>query len=92
MRQARLFLFRSPAAVAGVLLDEAGAMAARLAKGPTRAFAAIKAAIAAAERSSSLEKYLVEEARLQGEMGRTEDYRGAVVNFLEKQPTTFKGS
>ncbi len=51
------------------LMPEAEALAAQLANGPTRAYAAMKKAVAAAESASGLEDYLREEARLQGETG-----------------------
>lgn len=64
--------------------------AAYLAKGPTAAFARIKAAI----RNSfdhPLTEQLTIEAHLQGECGRTRDFREGVVAFLEKRPATFEG-
>jgi 2-(1,2-epoxy-1,2-dihydrophenyl)acetyl-CoA isomerase len=74
------------------LLPEAQSLASLLAKGPTRAYAAIKAAVAAAEATPNFESYLQEEAHLQGEMGRTADYREGVLAFLERRPADFKGS
>lgn len=74
------------------LLAEAEALATQLARGPTRAYAAIKAAVATAETAPSLESYLDVEARLQGEMALTADYREGVLAFLEKRPADFKGS
>jgi 2-(1,2-epoxy-1,2-dihydrophenyl)acetyl-CoA isomerase len=73
------------------LLPEALALASRLAKGPTRAYAAIKAAVTAAESASTFEAYFQEEARIQGEIAMTHDYREGVLAFLEKRPADFKG-
>ena len=74
------------------LAQEAEALASQLAKGPTRAFAAMKQAVAAAGTAASFEEYLREEARLQGEAGRTADYREGVLAFLEKRPPRFIGA
>jgi 2-(1,2-epoxy-1,2-dihydrophenyl)acetyl-CoA isomerase len=73
------------------LLPEALALASRLAKGPTRAYAAIKAAVTAAESASTFEAYFKEETRIQGEIAMTHDYREGVLSFLEKRPPDFKG-
>lgn len=64
--------------------------AAWLANGPTQGFARIKRAI----RDSfdhPLAEQLAVEARLQGECGRTRDFREGVVAFLEKRPAAFEG-
>ena len=74
------------------LMPEAEALVSQLAKGPTRAYAAMKKAVAAAETAPSLEDYLREEARLQGEAAQTGDYREGVLAFLEKRPPRFNGA
>ena len=72
------------------LMAEAGALAAKLAKGPTRAYALIKQAMAAS-LDNGLEEQLGVEARLQGEAGRSADYAEGVAAFLEKRPARFQG-
>jgi 2-(1,2-epoxy-1,2-dihydrophenyl)acetyl-CoA isomerase len=74
----------------GQVLPEAESLAGRLAAGPTAAFASIKRAITAAE-SLDFDAYLEAEAGLQGEAGRTEDYREGVLAFLEKRASRFRG-
>jgi 2-(1,2-epoxy-1,2-dihydrophenyl)acetyl-CoA isomerase len=71
--------------------DEAHALAARLAAGPTAAYRAVKTVLATAA-TDSLEETLALEARLQTELGRTADHREAVEAFLAKRPATFTGS
>lgn len=66
------------------------ARAAHLAQGPTRAYGAVKQAL----RASSANDYagqLALEARLQGELGATEDFREGVAAFLEKRAARFEG-
>ncbi|PRY49612.1 enoyl-CoA hydratase [Geodermatophilus tzadiensis] len=75
-----------PAAV----LAEAQALAGRLAQGPTAAYWAVKAVLAAAA-TDSLESSLAREARLQAELGRTADHREAVEAFLAKRVPSFTG-
>lgn len=72
------------------LMDEASALAARLAKQPTRAFALIKQAINASS-SHGLSEHLDVEARLQVEAATTHDYNEGVAAFLEKRKPVFKG-
>jgi 2-(1,2-epoxy-1,2-dihydrophenyl)acetyl-CoA isomerase len=72
------------------LVTAATAIAARLAAGPTAAYAAIKQTLASAA-SRSLSEALAEEARNQARCGQTEDHRNAVAAFLAKQPATFTG-
>jgi 2-(1,2-epoxy-1,2-dihydrophenyl)acetyl-CoA isomerase len=72
------------------LMDEASALAARLAKQPTRAFALIKQAINASS-SHGLSEHLDVEARLQAEAATTHDYNEGVAAFLEKRKPLFKG-
>ncbi|MCV2873192.1 enoyl-CoA hydratase-related protein [Defluviimonas sp. WL0050] len=66
------------------------ARAAQLAKGPTAAYARVKQAVRAS-LSNDIEAQLALEARLQGECGRTADFREGVDAFLEKRPARFQG-
>ncbi|HVT65683.1 MAG TPA: enoyl-CoA hydratase-related protein [Mycobacteriales bacterium] len=72
------------------LIGTAVALAARLAAGPTAAYAAIKETLAFGG-SHSLSESLQREAEAQARCGRTEDHRNAVTAFLAKQPATFTG-
>ena len=72
------------------VLDEARALAARLAAGPTLAYRAIKTVLATAA-TDPLADTLALEARLQLELGRTADHREAVEAFLAKRPAEFTG-
>src|SRR3712207_4458409 len=69
---------------------EAQALAAQLAAGPTAAYRAIKTVLATAA-TDPLEDTLALEARLQIDLGRTEDHREAVEAFLEKRTPRFTG-
>lgn len=65
-------------------------LAARLAAGPTLAYAAIKESLlygASHQLSESLEK----EAELQTRLGQTEDHRAATLAFVTKQTPTYQG-
>lgn len=67
------------------------ARAEHLAQGPTRAYAATKAALRASQ-GNSYEDQLALEARLQGECGRSRDFKEGVVAFLDKSCTArFEG-
>jgi 2-(1,2-epoxy-1,2-dihydrophenyl)acetyl-CoA isomerase len=70
--------------------EEAHALAARLAAGPTAAYQAVKTVLATAA-TDPLERTLELEARLQTELGRTEDHREAVEAFLAKRAPRFTG-
>ena len=72
------------------VLEEASALAARLASGPTAAYRAVKTVLASAA-TDSLEDTLGLEARLQTRLGQTEDHREAVEAFLSKRPPEFVG-
>ncbi|MBF9029704.1 2-(1,2-epoxy-1,2-dihydrophenyl)acetyl-CoA isomerase [Rhodobacterales bacterium HKCCE3408] len=61
-----------------------------LAKGPTAAYARVKTAIRESY-ANGLEAQLAEEGRLQGECGRTRDFKEGVMAFLEKRPAVFEG-
>jgi 2-(1,2-epoxy-1,2-dihydrophenyl)acetyl-CoA isomerase len=71
-----------PAAAAG--------LAARLADGPTLAYAAIKASLQYSS-SHSLAESLEKEADLQERLGSTEDHQAATVAFLNKQAPAYRG-
>jgi 2-(1,2-epoxy-1,2-dihydrophenyl)acetyl-CoA isomerase len=68
----------------------AQALAARLAAGPTAAYAAIKTALGYAA-THSLAQTLDNEARLQDELGRTADHQAATMAFLHKRQPSFEG-
>jgi 2-(1,2-epoxy-1,2-dihydrophenyl)acetyl-CoA isomerase len=71
--------------------EEAGALAARLASGPTAAYRAVKTVLASAA-TDSLQDTLALEARLQTRLGQTNDHREAVEAFLAKRAPEFTGS
>jgi 2-(1,2-epoxy-1,2-dihydrophenyl)acetyl-CoA isomerase len=72
------------------VLEEARALAVRLASGPTAAYAAVKHVLAAAA-TDGLEETLDREAVLQVELGRTADHAEAVEAFLAKRAPRFTG-
>src|SRR3954447_6522021 len=72
------------------VLPEAQALATRLAAGPTAACGAVKTVLATAA-TDPLETTLALEARLQTELGQTDDHREAVEAFLEKRRPSFTG-
>jgi len=72
------------------LYDRAAEIADRLASGPTAAFDRIKQALRAG-LANDLDDQLALEARLQGELGRSHDFREGVMAFLEKRPAAFRG-
>jgi len=66
------------------------ARAAHLANGPTRAYGHVKTAIRGAF-DNTLDEQLALEARLQGDCGKTRDFREGVMAFLEKRPAQYEG-
>ena len=70
--------------------DHWRARADHLASGPTQAFSRIKQAMRES-LANGMEEQLMLEARLQGERGRTRDFREGVVAFLDKRPAKFEG-
>ncbi|MGN6777328.1 2-(1,2-epoxy-1,2-dihydrophenyl)acetyl-CoA isomerase PaaG [Rhizobium sp.] len=72
------------------LMDEAKALAIRLAAGPTKGFGLTKRAIQAAA-TNSLDDQLDLERDLQREASRSADYAEGVTAFLEKRKPEFKG-
>lgn len=69
----------------------AAELAARLAAGPTQAYAAIKHTLATAA-VNDLDTALEAEATAQAALGRTADHQNATAAFLAKQPVTFTGN
>src|SRR5258706_9573509 len=74
----------------GKLLEEARALAAKLAAGPTRSYGLVKKALQASE-GNSLDAQLELERDLQREAGFSEDYREGVSAFLQKRTPQVKG-
>jgi 2-(1,2-epoxy-1,2-dihydrophenyl)acetyl-CoA isomerase len=66
------------------------ARAAKLASGPTVAYRHLKDALRASF-DNGLDAQLQLEARLQGDCGRTQDFREGVTAFLEKRAATYEG-
>ncbi|TBX28104.1 enoyl-CoA hydratase-related protein [Nioella sediminis] len=66
------------------------ARAQHLASGPTQAFSRIKQAMRDS-LGNDLEDQLMLEARLQGQAGKSRDFKEGVLAFLEKRPAHFEG-
>lgn len=66
------------------------ARAAHLAKGPTESYRGVKEALRASF-GNDLSTQLALEARLQGRMGQTHDFREGVMAFLQKRPAQYEG-
>ena len=62
----------------------------KLANGPTVAYSNTKIAMHASQ-DKSLDDHLLYEARLQGQCGKTRDFREGVMAFVEKRPSSFEG-
>jgi 2-(1,2-epoxy-1,2-dihydrophenyl)acetyl-CoA isomerase len=74
----------------GALMDEAMALAKKLAEGPTRAYGYIKKAYSESERNR-LDEQLEYERFCQRTLCDTADFMEGVTAFLEKRPAHFKG-
>jgi 2-(1,2-epoxy-1,2-dihydrophenyl)acetyl-CoA isomerase len=72
------------------LASESVALATRLAQGPTRALGLIRT-LARAAQDVPLSEALAAERAAQREAGETDDFRGAVVAFLQKRQPRFEG-
>ncbi|MFP5394287.1 MAG: enoyl-CoA hydratase-related protein, partial [Gammaproteobacteria bacterium] len=72
------------------LMDEARALATRLASAATRGLALTKQAIDASY-ANTLQEQLALEASLMRELGASCDYREGVAAFLEKRAPNFQG-
>jgi len=68
----------------------AAALAAKLAAGPTRAYAAIKESLLYAA-AHGLHESLAKEAELQEALGKTHDHQAATRAFLRKEPPAYEG-
>lgn len=66
------------------------ARARHLATGPTQAYMRVKQALKASF-GNSLQEQLLYEGQLQGQCGRTRDFKEGVLAFLEKRPAQFEG-
>lgn len=75
----------------GALMQEARALAARLAAGPTKAFGRAKQLLETAY-SESLETQLDKETRAIAAMMRTQDAQGGIAAFLAKETPRFSGT
>jgi len=66
------------------------ARAAKLAGGPTVAYASAKQALRASF-GNTLDEQLTLEARLQGQCGKTRDFQEGVMAFMDKRPPEYEG-
>ena len=72
------------------LMEHVNAMARKLAKGPTQAYRLMKQALDASTEND-FEAQTALEAKLQGEAGRTRDFKEGVMAFLEKRKPVYEG-
>jgi 2-(1,2-epoxy-1,2-dihydrophenyl)acetyl-CoA isomerase len=72
------------------LAAETRLLAARLAAGPTAAYAAIKEGLSFAA-GHTLAESLEKEAELQDALGKTADHRAATLAFVNKEPPVYQG-
>lgn len=70
--------------------DHLAGRVAHLAEGPTQAYRHLKTAIRESS-ANTLDEQLLLEARLQGECGKTRDFKEGVMAFLEKRPANYEG-
>lgn len=73
-----------------VFADHVASRAAHLAKGPTAAYLRVKQALRASF-DNDLEGQLGVESKLQGECGKTRDFKEGVVAFMDKRPAIYEG-
>ncbi|MEZ5913181.1 MAG: enoyl-CoA hydratase-related protein [Paracoccaceae bacterium] len=66
------------------------ARAEHLAKGPTAAYRAVKQALRQSY-DNTLDRQLALEAKLQGQCGKSRDFKEGVIAFLEKRPAQYEG-
>jgi 2-(1,2-epoxy-1,2-dihydrophenyl)acetyl-CoA isomerase len=73
------------------LAEEIDALAAKLASAPTKGLAATKK-LMRESGAHALDKQLDIERYMQGQLGRTNDYKEGVAAFMEKRPPKFTGN
>lgn len=70
--------------------ESIASMAAKLAKGPTKAYRLIKEAMRGS-LDNTLDEQLAVEAKLQGEAGKSHDFLEGVMAFMQKRAPNYKG-
>lgn len=71
-------------------VDHWNARAAKLAAGPTVAYTSLKTALRSSFENNLTEQ-LALEAKLQGDCGKTRDFKEGVMAFMEKRPAAYEG-